>query len=196
MKDANQAKLWIDMLMRARANVLERDESLGDDLGEICVHWADRLRALAFEIHGVLCNQCQGTGFKVYASTALWRGGVGGQSTTEGVCDSCWGTGRTDETGTDLRAIEAWAERIRAMSVEEISKRSEREVLAPMRAMGAELRGVLALEVIERFGSTDELHHLRWVVDQVARKLTGDGYEKWADAWHEDDHEWDEGTAP
>lgn len=30
-----------------------------------------------------------------------------------------------------------------------------------------------ALELIVRFGGTDGLHHLQWVVDQVARALTG-----------------------
>lgn len=30
-----------------------------------------------------------------------------------------------------------------------------------------------ALEVIARFGRTDEAHHKAWIIDQVARALTG-----------------------
>lgn len=55
----------------------------------------------------------------------------------------------------------------------------------------------LALGVIERFGQTDGDHHKAWVIDQVTRALTGDGYEQWvADYCDDETHEWDEGTAP
>jgi hypothetical protein len=32
-------------------------------------------------------------------------GGIGGAALTSGVCDKCWGTGRTDQKGADLMAI-------------------------------------------------------------------------------------------
>ncbi len=54
---------------------------------------------------GVGCPRCDGVGRKTYGSTATWRGGIGGQAITEGVCDKCWGTGRTDGTGVDLHRL-------------------------------------------------------------------------------------------
>jgi hypothetical protein len=51
------------------------------------------------------------------------------------------------------------------------------------------------------YGSTDGSHHKAWVIDQMVRALTGDGYEAWV-AEHKsgDDgpetYEWDCGIAP
>jgi len=52
------------------------------------------------------CRECQGSGRKVYGSTALWRGGIGGASMTPGVCDACWGSGSKSHPGVDLRQHE------------------------------------------------------------------------------------------
>lgn len=38
------------------------------------------------------CKNCGGAGVTTYGSTATWRGGVGGQTITTGVCDKCWGS--------------------------------------------------------------------------------------------------------
>lgn len=65
-----------------------------------------RLVAVVRTLAGVACGRCGGEGQRTYASTAGWRGGVGGQSLTHGVCDGCWGTGRRDRTGLDRRRIE------------------------------------------------------------------------------------------
>lgn len=54
---------------------------------------------------GVGCPRCGGVGRKSYGSTATWSGGCGGQAITEGVCDGCWGTGRNDRKGVDLRRL-------------------------------------------------------------------------------------------
>ena len=56
---------------------------------------------------GVLdpCPTCHGSGVVVYASTATWRGGMGGAAMTHDVCDGCWGTGDAHRKGTDLRAL-------------------------------------------------------------------------------------------
>ncbi|MCW1830146.1 hypothetical protein OLZ31_25315 [Enterobacter asburiae] len=35
-----------------------------------------------------------------------------------------------------------------------------------------------AIELACRFGSTDELHHLQWVVDQMVRELAGSRYDQ------------------
>ena len=58
-----------------------------------------------------------------------------------------------------------------------------------------------ALEVARRFGSIDGDHHKSWVIDQMVRALTGDGYEAFvADAEAGEDgpdtYPWDEGIPP
>lgn len=51
------------------------------------------------------------------------------------------------------------------------------------------------------YGSTDGAHHKTWVIDQMVRALTGDGYASWV-AEHksgedgQDTYEWDCGIAP
>lgn len=40
-----------------------------------------------------VCEPCGGLGARTYSDTSTWRRGVGGQSITVGVCDSCWGSG-------------------------------------------------------------------------------------------------------
>ena len=66
---------------------------------------ARTLMALAHYRAGVACPACQGHGRRTYGDTSTWRGGIGGQAITEGVCDKCWGSGRTDETGVDQRKM-------------------------------------------------------------------------------------------
>lgn len=51
------------------------------------------------------CPRCQGMGRRSYGSTATWRGGIGGQSITDDVCDVCWGTGDKFRRGVDLRRM-------------------------------------------------------------------------------------------
>lgn len=53
------------------------------------------------------CPVCAGWGVRGYASTARWRGGVGGQMLTSGVCDRCWGSGDESKPGVDLWEVEA-----------------------------------------------------------------------------------------
>jgi hypothetical protein len=59
----------------------------------------------------------------------------------------------------------------------------------------------IALGLIIRFGGIDGGHHKQWVLDQVARVLTGDGYEemvKYANDGEDgpDTWDWDTGIAP
>lgn len=35
-----------------------------------------------------------------------------------------------------------------------------------------------AIKLACRYGGTDELHHLQWVVDQMVRELAGDQYDQ------------------
>jgi hypothetical protein len=54
-----------------------------------------------------------------------------------------------------------------------------------------------ALAIIEQYGMTDGTHHKQWVLDQVARALTGDGYSNWVKEMNQPGYEpWDEGIAP
>ncbi len=52
------------------------------------------------------CPACGGSGYVVYGSTATWRGGVGGQALTEGVCDKCWGSGNRHRPWPSHRLLE------------------------------------------------------------------------------------------
>lgn len=57
------------------------------------------------------CAVCDGSGVRSYASTATWRGGMGGASITADVCDACWGSGDRDRHGADLRKLRDASER-------------------------------------------------------------------------------------
>lgn len=66
------------------------------------------LQAMGFDnICNRPCDKCGGMGTRTYPSTAQWRGGIGGQALTEGMCDVCWGSGSKEWTGPDQRKIEA-----------------------------------------------------------------------------------------
>lgn len=58
-----------------------------------------------------------------------------------------------------------------------------------------------ALELINNYAFIDGAHHKQWLLDQIARKILGDGYEDWRKTWLEQDgswttDHWDEGIAP
>ena len=56
-----------------------------------------------------------------------------------------------------------------------------------------------AMEIISRYGGTDEMHHARWVIDQVARALLGEEYGDWVKGMTTGvnaDYTWEEGIAP
>ena len=69
-----------------------------------------KLHAMFLEWRGIApndyCRACEGSGMKVYASTAQWRGGIGGAACTPGPCDACWGSGSASYPGVDLRKRE------------------------------------------------------------------------------------------
>ena len=75
------------------------------------------LRAMCVQLAGCACEACGGRGTRRYSSTALWRRGqVAGMQVTDGVCDGCWGTGRSDKQGPDLRAAELEIANARALA--------------------------------------------------------------------------------
>lgn len=58
-----------------------------------------------------------------------------------------------------------------------------------------------AIELACRYGGTDEMHHLQWVVDQMVRELAGERYAQIvADATSGEDgpdtYKWSVGIAP
>jgi RecJ-like exonuclease len=53
----------------------------------------------------VVCPACGGSGVKSYTNTTTWHGGIGGQQCTSDVCDDCWGSGKQNKPGVDLRKL-------------------------------------------------------------------------------------------
>ena len=72
---------------------------------DLAIEAAHRLLGVAHILAGIGCKKCGGQGERTYPSTALWRGGIGGAAMSVGTCDRCWGTGRTDKIGPDLRRM-------------------------------------------------------------------------------------------
>ena len=84
--------------------ILEREPE--PNIVESALTLAERLLALARRSAGVACEACGGYGHRTYANTSTWgRSGISGRALTEDVCDSCWGTGRADRKGADLRKL-------------------------------------------------------------------------------------------
>lgn len=65
----------------------------------------EKMKSIILFIAQIRCTECNGTGGKLYGDTSTWHNGVGGSLITEDVCDKCWGTGRKDIKGIDLRKI-------------------------------------------------------------------------------------------
>ena len=58
-----------------------------------------------------------------------------------------------------------------------------------------------ALETARWGAGFDGAHHKDWVIDQMVRALTGDGYTDWVKAWEAGEngpktYEWQEGIIP
>ena len=53
----------------------------------------------------VPCTRCHGLGVIWYGSTSTWRGGMGGASMTQDVCDECWGSGDANRHWVDLKKL-------------------------------------------------------------------------------------------
>ena len=68
----------------------------------------DKMRSTLFTIARVACKKCGGTG-------------EDSQSITEDICDECWGTGRNDKIGLNLRKERDWGRREWAQHLSECS---------------------------------------------------------------------------
>lgn len=58
-----------------------------------------------------------------------------------------------------------------------------------------------ALALAARYGGIDGIHHKTWLIDQMVRALSGDGYKSWLALYREgedgpDTYAWDEGIPP
>lgn len=101
---------------------------------------AGRARAFCHHRARIACPACGGEGERSYPDTSTWRGGVGGQAFTVGVCDRCWGTGRTDRRGADLRHLQLEMEAARrATFVDHLRRRIHIEGLAHLPVIAAKL---------------------------------------------------------
>lgn len=52
-----------------------------------------------------LCEECSGSGIKMYPSTAQWSGDIGGAAITKGICDKCWGSGDKNNPWLNLKSL-------------------------------------------------------------------------------------------
>lgn len=76
----------------------------------------------------VICKRCHGQGFTVYANTATWHGGIGGDMMTQDVCDKCWGTGYSSHPGPNRRRGESpttHVERIAKLAADNLALKAE-----------------------------------------------------------------------
>ena len=88
---------------------------------KLIAKYMDKIAALEEEVAELKkhrCPKCLGRGTLVYGNTSTWRRGLGGNMATEGICDTCWGSGRADIKGASLResaAKDATIERLRGL---------------------------------------------------------------------------------
>lgn len=79
-----------------------------DDLYRRMLEW----RGIDPDLDDV-CPDCGGSGIKTYGNTATWLGGIGGQMLTDAVCDNCWGSGKLNRKGVDLRKLRSEMEALK-----------------------------------------------------------------------------------
>jgi RecJ-like exonuclease len=53
----------------------------------------------------IVCERCSGSGVLSYSNTSTWYHSAGGQQITSDVCDLCWGSGKQNKPGADLRKL-------------------------------------------------------------------------------------------
>jgi len=57
------------------------------------------------------------------------------------------------------------------------------------------------LSLIEEWGGIDGGHHKQWLLNEIVKTITKDGYEKWVEKYEDGEdgpetYEWDTGIAP
>jgi len=94
-------KVWEDACDQAKRMVL--DESDFERQGDACLEAAEHLAIVARLLKGIACKRCGGAGIAAHGSSAGSSGGAGGMTMTSGACDLCWGTGRSDKKGINMK---------------------------------------------------------------------------------------------
>lgn len=103
-RDPNPHEAWAEVCWKAEEYV---KSASFEDAGNMAIEVAHEMLAIARQLKGVACCVCHGRGLITYSDTSTWRRGIGGSALTEDVCERCWGSGRADKTGPDLRRIAA-----------------------------------------------------------------------------------------
>lgn len=70
-------------------------------------HYEDFLMCRGIDDPADACEECGGLGVKGYPTTATWRGGAGGMSITQDVCNKCWGSGHKHRPWPSHRLLAA-----------------------------------------------------------------------------------------
>ena len=83
---------WMNMSSEAVVEELERR--------------LDFLRTSLYYLERIECRICVGLTIRYYPNAPTWLQRRGGRSGGFGTCDECWGTGRKDKSGDDLRKLE------------------------------------------------------------------------------------------
>jgi hypothetical protein len=94
---------WNDACERASVSIIATSAK---NEADVAIEAAKELLATAYRLKGIACSACDGRGEITYGETSSGETSSGETSSTVGICERCWGTGRADETGPDLRRIE------------------------------------------------------------------------------------------
>ena len=97
---------YVDMLEAENKSLKDKVRELSERRDRIYVDMLS-WRGIYLEYGDKACERCCGSGVVTYGDTTTWRGGIGLQKMTQGVCDSCWGTGCDNRKGANLREMEA-----------------------------------------------------------------------------------------
>jgi hypothetical protein len=104
MYDNDPYEIWESICLEAVDDVVDAPF---EDAGIVAIDAAKEILATAYQLQGIACSECGGLGEITYDDTSTWRHAeYAVQKLTTGTCERCWGTGRADKTGPDLRRIE------------------------------------------------------------------------------------------
>lgn len=101
MNEYEELRQKYNTLAEAHEKLREKHNSVRDEFFKV----SPSSRFYDIE-QGDFCTECNGSGYKLYGSTATWRGGIGGQAMTTSVCDKCWGSGSTSKPWPSWRKYE------------------------------------------------------------------------------------------
>ena len=104
-RDPTPQEAWAEACWKAEEYV---KAATFEDAGNMAIEVAHELLAIAHQLKGVACCACNGRGTITFNDTSTWRRAIGAHpKLTEDACERCWGTGRADKSGPDLRRIKS-----------------------------------------------------------------------------------------